>query len=1595
MKPDLQNKEAWMTENFRARREQFLTCIAGIAIVLAFLAVPVSAQVATTTVQGTVYRADGGAATGTVLVSWAAFSTAAGQAVAAGTKTGTIGADGFLSVNLAPNQGAYPAGSYYTVVYHLGDGTVSKEYWTVPATATAAISAVRAQLAPATVAVQPVGKSYVDTSIAAITGNYLPLTGGTMSGALILPADPTASSQAATKHYADTLASTELPLAGGTLIGTLNSPNGVSKLPRVDVRHPDFGSGCPNAADPTGQQDSTCALQAAIAWSVANPQGRTYPTVYLAAGTYLISSALYVPCQIHFIGDGPEASILEQANNTANAVTVYSIPGTVQPNVWTCNGSLENLTIHALGGHLHTATLVELQNAVGYTLSRVRGSNSGGRGLALAGSTERLKAVDTEWDAIRWPIVATGNELKFLDTQIAAPGMDGSGYCMSPNNCVNGVFPGSGWTGATQSVVSASGNGSIATYVVTGSPTISAGRYFTVTGLSGVTALNGTYQATAVFANTPTTGQYTITSNGTGSGSAGVSGAVIGTQQVLISASANGTTATFVVQGGGDAAASNGISPIVAGHWFTISGVPDLTVLNGVWRVASVNNGAPSSGQYTITANIAASGTATITNATFKPTILPENHSAFYIAGAAISVLGGSIKPLWYSGCFQGDGLFSGLIEGFYCEGYPINGQPHVNANITEIGLPFSTTLTGAISNNAAPVMSTNWAPAYINNPSDLSAVGVGMEVRILPPDWLLGSTDPSSYVAGVQRGQYEIAFAYFAGDGQAHFTTRNYGGTVGQTNIVWPAGSIVAEIPQSSYGALTVKASHLSAIAPPGNSAWAIDCNDSNYLICANTIAGPIPNGYTTFTTGQAGGGGAGSSLNFEDDEWWGIGGTANELVGQLFIKALGSSRITVTNAGAPSTAGETSEVTSGMYLANSYPTVMAVQYSDGSNAWVTYSNPQQGTFANSTNGPFYESVVDSLADPVLGANPNSGFALGHQFASSSCNYDTPPAGQSHATYRFCMKGGPANSGVNSGWEYDIWNGSSWVNAFGVSGQSNATANLRVTGSTEVQGGLTASAINGEITIDGVTYANLGAAWNAAYALAVSTGKNQAVRLGPGTFSVTATLNEPTNGACISLLGSGGTTVNAGSAAATTLNVTVNVAADVFYLGNAAQAQGCTFRDFVILAGTNATHGFELQWFRGLLIDNVTVNDTTGDGILLGEESTTNGHQANFLLRNVTVSYNASLFAPASRPAYGVHLEKTAIDSHLDDVVVRNALTAGVYNEGTGNTGYLVHGFGYPYTCTTAPCVNNAATSTAPNASYATSYVIYDVGGGGSVWTDTYADSPAVAGFYVGANGVAIHGGHIQWPNLTGFPAANLAYVAAGVTNNMLIADVDCLGMNSGVNWITYAGPAGNPPTFTTVHHLTGCGNYSQALEPAQVTGFSSGGANINDPSGAVPRVWSTPIAAASSYPAYAAQLYTGYQGDIFQGHFSGVTPFFNITYQGTIRSNGGIALSTVINTSSTLTLTNANKNVIANASSGAQTLTLPSCYTPLADNASPTGLEMTIIKADTSANAVTLQTVSSQTINYAGAVAQTLVISAAAKRTLVCGPDYNWYAF
>ena len=173
--------------------------LAGLALCIVLIVLPSCAQVTTTTVQDTVYHADGTTATGTILVTWPAFVTASGKTVAAGNISANIGPGGQVSLNLAANVGATPAGCYYTAVYHLDDGTVSKEYWSVPNVPSTTVSAIRTLVMPASVAVQTVSTSQINT----LLGSYLPLSGGTLEGALQLQADPTSAKEAATKNYVD------------------------------------------------------------------------------------------------------------------------------------------------------------------------------------------------------------------------------------------------------------------------------------------------------------------------------------------------------------------------------------------------------------------------------------------------------------------------------------------------------------------------------------------------------------------------------------------------------------------------------------------------------------------------------------------------------------------------------------------------------------------------------------------------------------------------------------------------------------------------------------------------------------------------------------------------------------------------------------------------------------------------------------------------------------------------------------------------------------------------------------------------------------------------------------------------------------------------------------------------------------------------------------------------------------------------------------------------------------------------------------------------------------------------------------------------
>jgi hypothetical protein len=235
-------KDDWLRALMQAR---FL--LQGLGLLTATLA-SLLAQIAaaqaptTTTVTGTVYLANGQPGAGTLAVSWPSFTTAAGQLVVADSITVTIPSDGFVSVNLAPNQGATPAGEYYTAVFYMSDGSTNTEYWLVPAASSASLASVQAQVMPAAQAVQTVSKAYVDEAIAELSSGEITSSGGTLSGPLYLSGDPTQPLQAADKHYVDTEVAADLPLTGGTLSGSMTATQ-IGALYQVDqFAGADFGA---------------------------------------------------------------------------------------------------------------------------------------------------------------------------------------------------------------------------------------------------------------------------------------------------------------------------------------------------------------------------------------------------------------------------------------------------------------------------------------------------------------------------------------------------------------------------------------------------------------------------------------------------------------------------------------------------------------------------------------------------------------------------------------------------------------------------------------------------------------------------------------------------------------------------------------------------------------------------------------------------------------------------------------------------------------------------------------------------------------------------------------------------------------------------------------------------------------------------------------------------------------------------------------------------------------------------------------------------------------------------------------------------------
>jgi hypothetical protein len=252
----------------------------------------------------------------------------------------------------------------------------------------------------------PHTRSIPANTLFSIDAIHLPLTGGTMTGALTLAADPSLALQASTKQYVDnhtaSVVGAYLPLAGGTMTGALNytATGGSTSRAAQDraaevVNVKDFG------AVGDGVTDDSTAIQNAI--NAGN-------TVVFPAGTYLINtrpaisrSGITLSCQpgaaTILVGPSntlrPALFLVQQGNNNiifdglifdGNAATTTNFFELIQLQFRTDNVTIRRCTFQNCNG---TALVATGEQAIQANLNAV--ANSGQAVLSFASVPATVK----------------------------------------------------------------------------------------------------------------------------------------------------------------------------------------------------------------------------------------------------------------------------------------------------------------------------------------------------------------------------------------------------------------------------------------------------------------------------------------------------------------------------------------------------------------------------------------------------------------------------------------------------------------------------------------------------------------------------------------------------------------------------------------------------------------------------------------------------------------------------------------------------------------------------------------------------------------------------------------------------------------------------------------------------------------------------------------------------------------------------------------------------------------------------------------------------------------------------------------------------
>jgi hypothetical protein len=241
--------------------------------------------------------------------------------------------------------------------------------------------------------------------------------------------------------------------------------------------------------------------------------------------------------------------------------------------------------------------------------------------------------------------------------------------------------------------------------------------------------------------------------------------------------------------------------------------------------------------------------------------LVQDQHAAIELNGNIVNfhISHGSIKALYIAGIKLRDAQ-NFEASHIYFEGeWPTNHNP----DFIYGGSHEKATLSSAITTGQTilDVADSKWWQSVVGTAADIpkpTGPGVDVHVVIRPPDFVAGSTTPSSLGNSITQGMYEyMTFKGIVhdGNGSGWHMYVNQRATNSSTARAWPAGSIVEETwgdQVNNNGSELLAAdpvhlddNHFNAVYPINNSGYSVTCDPNNEKTCGEIILGFEPDSY------------------------------------------------------------------------------------------------------------------------------------------------------------------------------------------------------------------------------------------------------------------------------------------------------------------------------------------------------------------------------------------------------------------------------------------------------------------------------------------------------------------------------------------------------------------------------------------------------------------------------------------------------------------------------------------------------------------------------------------------------------------------------